>query len=192
MGDKKITLKDIAKKADVAVSTVSMVLNNKAIDGRVRISDQTVRRVRQIAREMGYLSARQTLIGLVMTYFRDATEIPMVKSIIEELRCEENCHLAMGLTTAADPKAELDELLFMDKQGLDGMVMEPSFALMKQIEEQPEIFETWKNVVFINRYPFGKIPCVTIDYKKCGFLAAYKNCLHRHLIIRSYNHLNYF
>lgn len=183
MGERKITLKDISERAGVAVSTVSMVLNNKTLEGRVRISDQTVRKVRKIAQEMGYLSARQTLVGLVMTHFRDATETPIVQSIIEQLRCEDNCHLAMGLTTKADPKLELEELHFMDQKGFDGMIMEPSFALMKQIEKQPEIFASWKNVVFINRYPFGDIPCVTIDHRKCGYLAG------QHLVDKGHRHI---
>lgn len=138
----------------------------------MRISDETVRKVRQIAQEVGYLSTRQTLVGLVMTHFRDATETPMVQSIIEQLRLKGNCHLAMGLTTKADPKIELEELHFMDQKGFDGAIMEPSFALMHQILEQPHIFDHWKNVVFINRYPFAGKPCITIDHRKCGYVAG--------------------
>ena len=176
MGAQKVTLRDIAERAHVAISTVSMVLNNKALEGRVRISNQTIRKVRQIAREVGYLSARQTVVGLIMTWFREATEVPMTHSIIERLREGDNYHLAMGLTTKADPKAEFEELHIVDRKGFDGVIMEPSFALLNQLESEPGLFANWKNLVFLNRYPFGEIPCVTIDHKRCGYLAT------RHLL----------
>lgn len=63
----KITLRTIADQAQVSVATVSMVLNNKALSGKVRISDQTIQKVRRIAREMGYLSNRQIVVGLINT-----------------------------------------------------------------------------------------------------------------------------
>ena len=46
---KKATLRDIAQHADVAVSTVSQVLNNKP-----NVSSETRQRVLEAAAELGY------------------------------------------------------------------------------------------------------------------------------------------
>jgi LacI family transcriptional regulator len=73
---KGVTLKDIARKAEVSVATVSLVLNNKASVGTVRISQDTVDRVRLVAEELDYfpnLSARAmsggktSIIGLILS-----------------------------------------------------------------------------------------------------------------------------
>jgi DNA-binding LacI/PurR family transcriptional regulator len=180
---RKITLRDVASRAQVSVSTVSMVLSNKAQDGNVRISDPTIRKVRQIAQEMGYLARRRQLVGLILTWFRDATETPMIYSIIEKLREIDSLHLAVGPTTRADIKEEFSELEMADRQGFDGVIMEPSFTLLQQLEEQPGLLASCKNLVFINRYPVAGIPCVTIDHRRCGELAA------RHLLKLGHRHV---
>ena len=176
MAVQRKTLRDVAAAANVAVSTASMVLNNKALEGKVRISDQTIRKVRQAARQVGYLSARQLVVGLIVTWFRDATEIPMIHSIIEKLRQGDSCHLAMNLTTKAEPRAEFEELHIADRRGFDAIIMEPSFALLAQLEEEPDLLSNWKNLVFINRHPHRAISSVTINHERCGYLAA------RHLL----------
>lgn len=187
----KVTLRTIANKADVSVATVSTVLSNKAGAGKVRISDQTIQKVRRIARAMGY--NRQVVIGLITTWFREATEIPIVHSIIEKLR-EEDIHLAMGLTTHAELNAEFDELDLLDKEGFDGVIMEPSFALLQQIAAQrvsemgaspgdATSLAACKNLVFINRYPIDGIPCITVDHRQCGVIAA------RHLIDKGHRRI---
>ncbi|MBT3606295.1 MAG: LacI family DNA-binding transcriptional regulator, partial [Candidatus Latescibacteria bacterium] len=64
MGKRKVRLQDVAERAGVSVSTVSLVLNDKAVQGNVRISDQTIHKVRRVALSMGYL-LRGT-VGLMM------------------------------------------------------------------------------------------------------------------------------
>ncbi len=70
-----VRLRDVAEKAGVSISTVSLVLNDKALDGNVRISKSTINNVRKVAREMKNfpnLSARAmskgctTIIGLML------------------------------------------------------------------------------------------------------------------------------
>ena len=51
MGKKKVTSSDVAKTAGVSQATVSMVLNRKY---NVSFSKDTVERVEQAARELGY------------------------------------------------------------------------------------------------------------------------------------------
>ncbi len=47
---KKVSLKDIAKKAEVSTATVSYVLGNK----KCRVSEATKERIRAIAQELNY------------------------------------------------------------------------------------------------------------------------------------------
>jgi DNA-binding LacI/PurR family transcriptional regulator len=42
MGKQKVILRHIAEQAGVSVSTVSLVLNDKAVGGNVRISERTI------------------------------------------------------------------------------------------------------------------------------------------------------
>lgn len=52
MESRRATLKDVARAAGVSITTVSVVLNDKR-DG-VRVTEQTRRRVREVADELGY------------------------------------------------------------------------------------------------------------------------------------------
>ncbi|NKB65640.1 MAG: LacI family DNA-binding transcriptional regulator [Candidatus Latescibacteria bacterium] len=183
MAQTKITLKNIAEKAGVSIATVSMVLNNKAAEGTVQISDQTVQKVRRIAQESGYMARRQKVVGLILTWLRDATEVPMMQRLIEALREGDNVHLAMSLTTRACPRVELEELHIAEGHKYDGVIMEPSFALLQQLADRPDLLAAWKNLVFINRYPGSGVPSVTIDHEECGRLAA------QHLLERGHRKL---
>jgi LacI family transcriptional regulator len=74
---KKPTLRDIAKQADVALSTVSQVLNNKA-----NVAGETRQRVLQAAAELGYhpkTTVNETTLANVglLTKSRDA-DLPIV------------------------------------------------------------------------------------------------------------------
>jgi len=79
---KRITLKDVARRAGVATGTVSMVLNNSAL-----VADVTRAHVQQVMHEMGYVydraaghlrNRRSKIIGLAICdlinpYFADVT-----------------------------------------------------------------------------------------------------------------------
>jgi LacI family transcriptional regulator len=73
MSDKRVTSSDVAKKAGVSRTTVSLVLNN--VQG-VQISDETRERVIETAHHLGYVpnaaaqalaSRRAQIIGLILT-----------------------------------------------------------------------------------------------------------------------------
>ncbi|MBN1898243.1 MAG: LacI family DNA-binding transcriptional regulator [Spirochaetes bacterium] len=50
----KITIKDIAKKCDVSIGTVSKILNEKYKYDNIKISQETIARVKKVAKEMNY------------------------------------------------------------------------------------------------------------------------------------------
>lgn len=73
MNSRRVTSHDVAKRAGVSRTTVSLVLNN--VKG-IQISDETRRRVVRVAKELGYVpeaaaqalaSGRSKFIGLVLT-----------------------------------------------------------------------------------------------------------------------------
>ena len=182
--DARVTLSTIADRAGVSVATVSTVLSNRAGSGNVRISDETIQKVRRIARASGY--RRQLVVGMITAWLRESTEISTIESIIEKLREERDIRLTMGLPTRAAPRAEFTELGLVEKEGFDGAIMEPSFGLLQQIVDRPDIVTGCKNLVFINRYPADPVPCVTIDHRQCGIIAA------RHLIDRGHRRIALF
>lgn len=64
----RVSLKDIAKEVGVSSATVSLVLNNKAKDGR--ISEDVARKVRETAQMMNYrpnIAARSLRTGKTKT-----------------------------------------------------------------------------------------------------------------------------
>ncbi len=89
---KTVCIKDIAKESGVSITTVSLILNNKANT----ISEETIKRVQTIAKEMGYrpnaiassLKTKKTkLIGYVMPSIENSffSEIAKkVEKIIEK------------------------------------------------------------------------------------------------------------
>ncbi len=89
---KTVCIKDIAKESGVSITTVSLILNNKAST----ISEETIKRVQSIAKEMGYrpnaiassLKTKKTkLIGYVMPSIENSffSEIAKkVEKIIEK------------------------------------------------------------------------------------------------------------
>jgi len=169
MGKRRVTLRNVAERANVSVSTVSLVLNDKALDGNVRISDQTIRMVRRAALEMGYL-LRGT-VGLIVPWIWPAVEVPLIKGITEVFR-EAHYSLAMGVTTGRHLDVELEEIRAMDTKGFDSIIIQPGFELMAQPELLRRNFRNWKHVVVANLLPCPGFTYVTVDPVQCGYIAT--------------------
>lgn len=181
MGRRRVTLRDVADRANVSISTVSLVLNDKAQNGNVRISDQTIRTVRRAALEMGYL-LRGT-VGLIIPWIWSAVEVPLIEGITEVFR-EAHYSLAMGVTTGRHLDVELEEIRAMDTKGFDSIIIQPSFELMAQPELLRRNFRNWKRVVVANLLPCPGFTYVTVDPVQCGYMAT-KHLLdlgHRHIV----------
>jgi len=148
--NKNITIKDIAKKADVSIATVSNVLNNKG-----RVSDKKREMIKQIIKEYNYtpnLSARSLknknshLVSVIVPYlhkgeFEDNPYFWQVISGIESGARNENFHVM--LTGVSDDK----DLSFINERHLDGIII-------IGISQNTELFEKVNNL---------NIPCVFMD-----------------------------
>ena len=122
MGKRKIRLQDVAERAGVSVSTVSLVLNDKAVQGNVRISDRTIQKVIRTALSMGYL--QRGTVGLIVPWLWPSVEIPLIEGITQVFR-EAHYNLAMGVTTNRRLEMELEELRAMDNKGFDSIILQP-------------------------------------------------------------------
>lgn len=74
---KKITSRDVAKRAGVSQSAVSMILNNKS---GISFTDETREKVFSIARELNYKSPSQANIGMEETGSVIAVFIPTISN----------------------------------------------------------------------------------------------------------------
>ena len=180
MGKHRVRLRDIAERAGVSEATVSLVLNDKAANGNVRISGQTIQKVRQTALSMGYL-LRGT-VGLMVPWIWPSVEIPLLDGITQVFK-QAHYNLAMGVTTGRKLEMELEELRGMDSKGFDSVIMQPGYELMADPDLLRKNFRNWKRVMVVNQFPHADFNYVTIDQEMCGYLATQHLIDQRHRYI---------
>ena len=123
-----LSIKDIARLANVSHSTVSRALQNSDL-----VRDETAERIRQIARESGYrasavargLVTRKTLtIGVVVTTIAD----PFVAEVVTGVEDIANDHgYSMFLADSnADPEREKNVVQSFAERRVDGIVVTSS------------------------------------------------------------------
>jgi LacI family transcriptional regulator len=176
-----VTLKDIARKAEVSVATVSLVLNNKASVGTVRISQETVDRVRAVAEDFDYfpnLSARAmsggktSIIGLILSEIKySSDQLPLIHGIIDVLD-QSGFSLAIGRVTHTNPDIEMEEIRVTNRKGFDGLMLEGTDAFLSKAEQMKDVFRNWEHVVLINRPAVADFTTVELDQERAGYLAT--------------------
>ncbi|MFD1388843.1 LacI family DNA-binding transcriptional regulator [Oceanobacillus oncorhynchi subsp. oncorhynchi] len=147
----KVTIKDVAKKAGVSISTVSRVMNKK-VDGSIDISVSTVEKVLKAATELGYrrnplasaLHSNKT--GLVGVVVRDISD-PFLNKMLMELQHQFQAYkqeLFIGQSNDNDAISE-KQLSVMIDHWFDGLI------ILTEI-----------NQVFIDEIEDKNIPYVTV------------------------------
>ncbi len=122
----KVTIKDIAKEANVSITTVSLVLNNK----KCRVSQETKDRIFYLANKYNYvvnLNARNLVkqktstIGLLIPDIENIFFSSLVKQI--EYVCRENNYSLVIVNS--DEKIENDKNLInlLVSRGVDGLLL---------------------------------------------------------------------
>ncbi len=125
-----VTIKDVAKKANVAPSTVSRVISNSP-----RISEATKRKVRGVMKEMGYhlnFNARVLVrkstqtIGIVMKYSSShSLDNPFFSELLRGISasCHEN-DFSINLTTGDSEEAIFKDVVKMVQgKRVDGVIV---------------------------------------------------------------------
>ena len=132
----RVTIKDIAKQAQVSYSTVATILRG---DANRMISQATAERVRRIAEEMAYrpnLAARSLrgkktcCIGVVVRTIRDNLSPDMV-GVVEEYMWEHNYDLSVHLSHRV-PEREWRAIDRLIGNRVDGLIVTPTGTKEKE------------------------------------------------------------
>ena len=134
----RITLKDVARKAGVHVSTASRALNPET---RALITPDAVERVRSAARALGYrpntiassLRTRRTqTVGVLLPDVLNAVFPPMVKAL-EEVLAREGYLVLIAHADYSDPRQRVIVDQMMARQ-VDGLILATSSRYDQVIE----------------------------------------------------------
>lgn len=172
---KEVTLKEISKRANVSVSTVSAILNNRPT---CFAGEKTRKRVLEIAEELGYYpnllyrslrNKKTNTIGLIIPHLY-YSEITIDIELLETLLWNNSFHLFIGYTRN---DLEKEEALIRDflSRRVDGII----FVIGKEKGENKEIEKIInKNFPFITvgRFENLKTDFVSTDYFKGGYIAG--------------------
>ncbi|HEV3414632.1 MAG TPA: substrate-binding domain-containing protein [Puia sp.] len=164
---KKVSISDIARKAGVSVSTVSFVMNDKAV--KMRISREVIEKVENVAREMGYRpnqlarglrTGKTKTIGLIVENISNAFFATLAKTIEDEAKKYD--YKVVYCSTDNDEVKARELINMLSQRQVDGYIITPTPLLADEIKKlQAES----KPVVLIDRYfpEHLEIPAVLVD-----------------------------
>ena len=130
MERKKITIKDIAKVANVSHPTVSMALNN-----RPGVGEKKRREIIKIAKQIGYqpnlvakalVSNRSYTIGLIINNISDQFYTDLAKGV--EKAADELGYNIILCTTNESLKSQKKYLDILQSRGVDGIIISTVLA----------------------------------------------------------------
>ncbi len=163
---KKVSIKDIAKQAGVAPSTVSFVISGKAKE--MRISDALAEKIKTLAEKIGYYphqtavslrTGKSKIIGLIVEDISNLFFATLAKTI-EDKAYSLGYRIVYCSTENDDVKGnELIKMLL--HQQVDGFLITPSKGMEKQIAE---LLKRHKPVVLMDRFLSDiEVPYVLVD-----------------------------
>ncbi|GBD08205.1 Catabolite control protein A [Candidatus Thermoflexus japonica] len=125
---RRVSIKDIARRAGVSHSTVS-----RALRGSPLVNPRTAERIRRLAARMGYVpnaaarslvTTRTSIIGLVITTLADPFLAEIVRGV-EEVALEAGYRLFLA-TSNADPERELAAVRALAESRVEGVIVASS------------------------------------------------------------------
>lgn len=174
-----INIKDIAKMADVSITTVSQVLNGKPI----RVSAEKRAKILAIAKEHGYrpnqvaksLVTKEThIIGLIIPDIENAFFSGLAKAVEDE--AQKQGYFVFLMNTNDDHQKHLKVMELLLSRQVDGLLMtipNESYAVDKQREMRAYLEALRVPVVLVDRVlPDTSLDTVSFDNEKGGFLAT--------------------
>src|SRR6476620_7274799 len=118
-----VTLQDVAREADVAVSTVSRALSNPN-----RVSRPMRERIQEVARRLGYTAARipvrDSLLALMVSGIGNPYNAALIRGVESQARAA-GSSLVVG-DIADGPEVELAHIERLKDRGVDGIVLASS------------------------------------------------------------------
>lgn len=166
-----ITIKDVAKAANVSVATVSRVLNNKT-----NVSDEAVRAVNRAVEELGYSpnflgrdlrkSETKRILAIIGTteqsFYND-----VLKGMQDAAYAEGYDILIVTTRDNADNEMRLLGMLF--SRAVDGAVLLAPRLSSKTIYD---LSKRYRIAICLERLDIDGVLCVTIDNERAGFDAT--------------------
>ena len=165
--DAVASIREIAKKANVAPGTVSRALNNKGY-----ISESTRKKIEQALRELEYVPNelarnlfrnRSNMIGVILPDIEHHFFMSVIMHLVKSLSARQY-HVVLW-PTEYDPHKERDFLDMLRRNVVDGVVI--AIPLL----ENESYRELGRPVVMLDKIIDG-VPLVSVDHEKAGCLAA--------------------
>lgn len=161
-------IRDVAKKANVSISTVSLVLNNNGY-----VSKETKSKVMQAMEELHYVPNelarnlyrnKTNIVGLILPDI----EHPFFGAFAKyaELELYNRGYKTMLCSTFREENGEKEYIDMLKRQMMDGIIM-GAHSLETEAYQRVE-----KPIVGLDRYINEQIPIVMSDHAKGGRLAA--------------------
>ena len=150
---KRPTQADVARMAGVSRATVSYVLNDR-LDGRIRITPETRRKVLQAAEELGYApnalavslrSGASRMIGFLMPWLHNPHYWDILQGAEDEI-AERGYHLVLE-TANLDPKRERRAIQSLFQGRLDGLILIPTF--IERFSEEIQLLAERRSAVVL-------------------------------------------
>jgi Transcriptional regulators len=127
----KVTIKDIAREAEVSVAAVSLVLNQK----ECRIAEETKKRIIGIAKKYNYtvnqqarslVTKKSNVIGLIIPDIENIFFSALSKRIEEY--CRKKGYAIMIVNSNDNPQKDVELLHLLFSRGVDGILYTPSIG----------------------------------------------------------------
>lgn len=175
MAKKKITSVDVARAAGVSQATVSMILNKKY---NVSFSRDTIEKVEQTARELGYHVPAQRVrksrnTGKLIVVFCPTLTNPYYVTLLQGIEdlAKENDYNVLVCNTQRDLSIEEQHLKLMESVRPAGIIYtcNPSKVYMKRVEDLAKRIPL---VIINNRETILEIDAVALNNAKPGRLMA--------------------
>ncbi len=174
------TIKDVARKANVSIATVSRVLNN--LSG---YSDKTEQKVKQIIKEIGYqpnaiarglINKRTQTIGVMFPNVSSYFSADILHGI-EEYANDHN-YSVFVCNTDEDGKRTMKYLHVLREKQVDGIIF--SSEMLK--EEYYEVLQAMKVPVVLvsSKADYASVPYIKVDDKQAAYDAVQYLILHGH------------
>ncbi|MCF7931979.1 MAG: LacI family transcriptional regulator [Acholeplasmataceae bacterium] len=166
----KPTIRDVAKKANVSVSTVSRVINQKGYvheDTKVLV-ERTIVELgfipNQLARSLTSRSSK--IIGVIVPHIGPSFYGELLEGI--ESQAAAYGYKIMFCHTQDDPDRELEYLKFFESYNIEGLIIASNFS------NRDKLAELNIPVITVDHILDENIPSITSDNVKGGMLAANK------------------
>lgn len=162
------SIRDVAKRANVAACTVSRVLN-----GTANVSSDTRMRIEQAMKELNYIpnelarsmfKQKAGIVAMLVPNIRHPYFSSLATYIEDSLY--QNGYKLMLCSTGDDVEREKEYLKILKSNIVDGVIMGVS-------NQSPGDYEEFgKPLVMLDYYVSDKIPIVVSDHRQGGILAA--------------------